>query len=304
MSLAWPGVGGPAGLASGCQAVHVSIPATPPRDFGPLFEVERARLLDLVGALGPADWAKPSPCPGWSVLGLAAHLLGDDFGLLAAQRDGHLGTPAPAGLSGQEFIRWLDEMQVEWVHAARRLSPRLVTDLLGWTGSQVVDLVRSQDPSAVTATVSWAHSEPVPVWLDQARELSERWIHRQQILQAVDRPSDLRPDLAEPVLDGLRWAYPFRLRPHRRPAGSTVCITVTGPEVRARWTLVSDSSSWQFRPDTGRPIVAELRMTDEQAWRLLSNNFRETLDGDLEMSGEPDIVETLRRTRAIIGTPK
>ena len=36
------------------------------------------------------------------------------------------------------------------------------------------------------------------------RGLSEYWIHRQQLLQALGRPSDLRADLAAPVLDGLR----------------------------------------------------------------------------------------------------
>jgi hypothetical protein len=39
--------------------------------------------------------------------------------------------------------------------------------------------------------VSWAGSGPVPAWLDQARELSEYWIHRQQLLQGLGRPSDL-----------------------------------------------------------------------------------------------------------------
>jgi hypothetical protein len=52
--------------------------------------------------------------------------------------------------------------------------------------------------------VSWAGHGPVPTWLDQARKLSEYWIHRLQILQALGRPSDLRADLAGRVLDGLR----------------------------------------------------------------------------------------------------
>jgi hypothetical protein len=51
----------------------------------------------------------------------------------------------------------------------------------------------------------------VPAWLDQARELSEYWIYRQQLRQGLDRPSDLRADLAGPVLAGLRWTYPCRL---------------------------------------------------------------------------------------------
>jgi hypothetical protein len=39
--------------------------------------------------------------------------------------------------------------------------------------------------TAATVSVSWAGPDPVPAWLDQARELSEYWIHRQQILQAL-----------------------------------------------------------------------------------------------------------------------
>jgi hypothetical protein len=238
-------------------------------------------------------------------LGLAGHLLGGDFSVLAWQRDGHRGTPAPAGLNEPELIDWLDELQVEWVDAARRLSPRLVTELLEWAGGQVVELVSAEDGSAVTASVSWASAAPVPVWLDQARELSERWIHRQQIRQALGHPSDLRHDLAEPVLDALRWAYPFRLASDRRPAGSSLRIDATGPDVTARWQLVSDGACWRFAPAANDgPVMAQLQMTTEQAWRLLTNNLDEATHGEVSTTGDTQIIETLRHTRAIIGTPK
>jgi uncharacterized protein (TIGR03083 family) len=283
----------------------VNVPVEPPSEFPPLFRVERARLLEILGSLTASDWIRPTPCPGWSILELAAHLLGGDFGFLAGQRDGHLGTCAPRDPSEAEFIGWLDELQIEWVHAARRLSLRLVTDLLAWTDSQISELISSQNPSAVTANVSWASTGFVPVWLDQARELSERWFHRQQILQALDRPSDLRRDLAEPVLDGLRWAYPFRLLAHRRPAGSTIEITVTGPEVPLTWNLVSEETTWRYRQSgSGQKVAAQLQMTTEQAWRLLSNNLDPVVHGDVLTAGDAEIIETLMRTRAVIGTPK
>jgi hypothetical protein len=141
------------------------------------------------------------------------------------------------------------------------------------------------------------------VWLDQARELSERWIHRQQILQSLGRPSDLRSDLAEPVMDGLRWAYPYRLEPHRRTPGATVTITIYG-EVNLRWNIVSDGASWDFHPAPGDSLAAELPLTTDQAWRLLTNNFDPAVHGEIRASGDPEIIATLLRTRAIIGTPK
>lgn len=142
------------------------------------------------------------------------------------------------------------------------------------------------------------------MWLDHARELSERWIHRQQILQALDRPSDLRADLAGPVLDGLRWAYPFRLASLQRAPGTTVGIMVTGPEVEVRWALLSDGDVWRFTSAEHVQVGTELQMTTEQAWRILTNNFSRDIHGDLVVSGDHQIIETLAQTRAIIGAPK
>ncbi len=139
--------------------------AVPPWDYAGLFGVERDRLGELLAGLGAADWERPSPCPGWTVLGLCCHLAGDDLGLLARHRDGYLGTPAPGGASETEFAGWLDELQAEWVRAARRLSPRLVTDLLAWAGPQIIATLRGQDPEALTASVSWpAPARTRPGW--------------------------------------------------------------------------------------------------------------------------------------------
>lgn len=195
-------------------------PAEPPWDYAGLFAVDRDRLNELLAGLQAADWERPSPCPGWTVLGLCCHLVGDDLGLLARQRDRHHGTPGPGGGTEADFVAWLDELQAEWVRATRRLSPRLVTDLLRWAGPQITATFGGEDARARTASVSWAGPGLVPAWLGQARELSEYWIHRQQILQALGRPSDLRADLAGPVLDGLRWAYPYRLA-QAPPGGRT-----------------------------------------------------------------------------------
>ena len=131
-------------------------PAEPPRDYAGLFAVERDRLTGLLAGLLAADWERPSPCPGWSVLGLCCHLVGDDFGLLARHRDGYYGTPGPGGATEAEFVAWLDELQAEWVRAARRLSPRIVADLLRWAGPQIAGIFRREDARARTASVSWA----------------------------------------------------------------------------------------------------------------------------------------------------
>ena len=41
-----------------------------------LAATEYQRFLDLLRALSPDDWAKPTECPGWDVRAMAAHALG------------------------------------------------------------------------------------------------------------------------------------------------------------------------------------------------------------------------------------
>jgi uncharacterized protein (TIGR03083 family) len=272
-------------------------------DVAALIAIERARLLELLATTTEPDWQRPTPCPGWTVLGLCSHLVGDDLSLLSRHRDGHRGTPAPDGLTGAQFMDWLDDLQAAWVDAARRLSPRLVVALLEWAGPQVGEMVARQDPLARSASVSWAGPEPVPVWLDQLRELSECWIHRQQLLQALGRPADLRADLLGPILDGLRWAYPYRLAAVPGRAGDFVAIEVTGP-VAATWYLVAAGPRWDLRPQAGARRVARLSMTTDQAWRVLTNNQPADEQARLALSGDAAVCEVLRRTRAIIGAPK
>ena len=160
-----------------------------------------------------------------------------------------------------------------------------------------------EDVRARTASVSWSGPDLVSAWLGQARELSEYWIHRQQILQALGRPSDLRADLAGPVIDALRWAYPYRLAQARAQPGDTVTIAVTGP-VNQTWRLVATASGWEFRDRPGPRVVAGLAMGTEQAWRLLTSNLSAAGQADLAVSGDETITGILLRTRAIIGTPK
>jgi uncharacterized protein (TIGR03083 family) len=282
---------------------ELSWPAEPRWNTARLFEIERARLSELLASLEGPDWDRPSPCPGWTVLGLCSHLVSVDLGFLARRRDGYYGTPGPADASEGEFIAWLDDLQDEWVRAARRLSPRIVADLLGWAGSQAAQTLRGEDPRALTADVSWAGTGPAPVWLDHLRELSEYWIHRQQLLQAVGRPSDLRADLAEPVLDGLRWAYRFRLGPVRAEPGDTVTIAITGP-VTLTWHLAATPAGWEYRAAPGPRVVASLALTTEQAWRLLTSNLPAADRAGLAGSGNDAILDVLYQTRAIIGVPK
>lgn len=282
----------------------MAIPSTPPHDYRRLFPLEDERLLALLRPLSPDDWRRPTPCPGWDVHGLALHLVGGALGVISWLRDGHRGSAPPPGVDEQGFIAWIDELQAAWVDAARRISPRLLVELLAWSTAPFDEALAAPDPTAVTAGVSWASDGLVPVWLDHARELTEKWIHRQQLLQALDRPSDLRADLATPVLDALRWAWPYRLGAHLLPPGATVTIEIVDTDLARPWHVASDGAAWSFVDTAPNDPIASMSLTAEQAWRLLTNNLDVTAHGAPTTSGDPAIVATLLHTRAIIGAPK
>lgn len=117
--------------------------------------------------------------------------------------------------------------------------------------------------------------------------------YRQQLLEAIGRPSDLRDDLTTPTLDTLRWAFPHRLTQCRWPDGSTLAITITGPEHDDNWSLRSDGSSWAFDPVADGVVVGQMVLTTEQAWRLLTNNYRAYEHGSIQVLGDPKLIDVL-----------
>jgi hypothetical protein len=163
-------------------------------------------------------------------------------------------------------------------------------------------MFEKQEPGQRSAHETRAGPDPVPVWLDQIRELSEYWLHRQQLLHALDRPADVQTAVVGPILDGFRWAYPYRLSDVVSQPGDTVSIEISGP-VTATWHLVAMPAGWEFQPSQGARLVASLAMTTDQAWRLLSNNLPMAEQARLRIEGDANIVAILRQTRAIIGAP-
>jgi uncharacterized protein (TIGR03083 family) len=280
----------------------MAVIGTPPGNIAQLFGLERQRLLALLTSLEQTDWHRETPCPGWSVLGLVRHLVNGDLGMLSRHRDNFFGTLPPDGDGESEFIEWLDNLMQEWVSATRGLSPRVAMGLLAWSGPQMIDHFATQDPKERIAQVQWAGPDPSPIWLNQVRELSEFWIHRQQLLDALDREPDLRSDVLGPVFEGFRWAYPFRLASQTRPSGDTVTIDIVGPVAKS-WHLVSSDQGWIFSDVPGNQVATMVMSTDE-AWRLLTNNLPQEKQAVLRTSGDPALLEVLRSTRSILGSPK
>ena len=194
-----------------------------------LFTETRQLLVDLLCSLNESDWLLRTAAPRWSVRDIALHLLGGDLGNLSRRRDAFRLSPAVPIDSLHDLVAFLNELNEKWVQAARGLSPRLLCELLAFTGPQLATYFASLDPFALGEAVSWVGPEPAPVWLDTAREFTEQWHHQQQIRDVTGRPGLYSPRLFAPVLDTLMRGVPRSYRKVGAAEGTLVEVEVTGP---------------------------------------------------------------------------
>jgi uncharacterized protein (TIGR03083 family) len=267
-----------------------------------LLAPERAALLGLLAGLDQARWEAPTVCPGWSVKDVVAHLLGDDLGLLSRRRDRFSPPGAPRGQPRwQELVARLDRENQAWVEAARRLSPRLLRELLAVSGEATRHHLADLDPFALQARVSWAGPAPHPNWLDVAREYTERWTHQQQVRDAVGVPGLQEPEFLGPVLATFVYALPVAFTGSPAPAGATVEATIPGP-AGGRWTLLRASGGWRLAAGPAPEPVARVVLDAGTAWRRWTKGIgRDTALAAAELSGDRALGLRVLDAVAIIG---
>lgn len=120
---------------------------------GPL-TAQRRRLLNLLTLLSDAQWAAPTAAPRWPVKDIALHLLDVDLSWLARGRDHDQAGIIPVSSDHEEFVCGLAQRNQRWVDGTRILSPRLITDLLRWSGKQLDAYLGTVDLAA-SSSVYW-----------------------------------------------------------------------------------------------------------------------------------------------------
>lgn len=259
-----------------------------PLDTRPLFAAERQALLDLLRSLDPADWGRPTICPGWDVRDLTAHILNDYLRRLSGSRDGHRGA---VFAEDESLPSYLARVNDEFVRAMRQCSPAAMIDLLAHLGPQLDAVWASVDLAGVAAlNVSWAGRGTSPAWLDIAREFTEYWVHQQQIRDAVSRPGADEVELQHAVLVAFLHAVPVALQDHKRPHGTAIRFEITGP-AGGRWSVVSDGTGWDLTGELAEDPAASVRLDQDTLWRLASRGItveegrrRAELHGDRELA--------------------
>ncbi len=267
-----------------------------------LFPEEREALLDLLGSLSDAHWAMPTVCPGWSVHDVALHLLGADIGILSRRRDGYRPVATPRGDSSQwaELVAWLNRQNEAWIQATRRISPRLLRELLSVTGQATATHFARLDQYATGGSVNWVGAAPAPVWLDTAREYMERWVHQQHIRDAVGQPGLKERRWFAPVLATCVRALPLTLRHVEAPDGTCVRLRIVG-DAGGEWFAVRTGQAWVLSAHADSSLQAAITLDQETAWRLFTKGLsKEGAMPRVKVEGDPALAGTMLDMVAII----
>jgi uncharacterized protein (TIGR03084 family) len=140
-------------------------------------QAEQDRLDEVLGALGPGDWGRPSGAAGWSVSDVVLHLAQTEE-LVAASVKGDL-APFATGVApfaadpSRGLGSSVDEFAARWVQDERSTPPDAVHQRWRTARHAALDALRGCPPGT---RLPWATSPLSPATLATTR-LAEHWAH-------------------------------------------------------------------------------------------------------------------------------
>ena len=238
-----------------------------------LFPVIDKMLIELLRSLTPEEWSKPTIAKLWTVKDIAAHLLDTNLRTLSMSRDKYFGLQASQINSYEELVAYLNQLNADWVNASKRVSPQLLTDQLELTGKQFCDHIASLDPfGEAVFSVAWAGEEKSENWFHIAREYTEKWIHQQQIRDAVNKPGLMTKELFYPFIDTFMQALPHTYRDVTADEDTIIKIIVS-TEIGGCWFLVRKNNAWKLSYTAEFEPSTTVNISPNIAWKLFSKGI-------------------------------
>jgi len=290
-------------MVVGAATMSTMKPLEPLAAVGPIREIDDA-LETLLSELDDEAWRHPA-VKAWRVRDVAAHLLDANLRRLSLDRDRHQPDGAAPPEDPERFESWvefLDRLNADWTRAADRLSPTVILELLRITNAQVSSYFESLEPEAPASFgIQWALPSESRVWLDIAREYTEKWHHQQQIREAVGQPLLDAPHLVRPLIETLLRAVPRAYDTVAVETGASVLIEASDLD-RGQWLARRDEDRWNlYEADADASFDARVRMSSETLWRfLMKQTGQEEARGASETSGDSELVEPFFKARAVM----
>ncbi|OUJ73200.1 maleylpyruvate isomerase N-terminal domain-containing protein [Hymenobacter crusticola] len=245
----------------------------PPIDIVHLLPQLDEKLLALLKSLTPDDWQRQTIAKLWKVKDVAAHLLDGNIRILSMLRDHYAGEPPPPIHSYQDLVNFLNGLNADWVKAMKRVSPEVLILLHEVTGKPFCDYYASLDPFAPAAfSVAWAGERESQNWMHIAREYTEKWLHQQQIRDAVQQPGLMTHEFFFPFINIFMRGLPPTYHHVAAETGTVVQLTIP-TDIGGSWYLQKTENSWTL-VETATHVASEVVIPPDVSWRLFSKSLR------------------------------
>jgi uncharacterized protein (TIGR03083 family) len=255
-----------------------------------LFPVLDKALIELLNSLTEEEWHKQTIARKWVVKDVAAHLLDGSLRNLSILRDKYMADKPENVDTYRDLVIYLNELNATWVTAAKRLSPQVLISLLESVGKEYNEFMNALDPwEDAQFSVAWAGEEISKNWFHIAREYTEKWVHQQQIRDAVGRQSIMTKELFYPFIDTFMCALPHTYKYVNAPTGTSVEVVISS-DIGGTWHINKTDEGWVLRKTTRLQPNARLTLDPDTAWKLFSKGImpedaleKATIEGDEQL---------------------
>jgi hypothetical protein len=258
-----------------------------------LFPVLDKLLIDLLKSLSNEEWYLPTIAKLWSVKDIASHLLEGNLRTLSYSRDNYFGEQASNINSYTDLVSYLNQLNINWTNATKRLSPKVLIELLEITGKQFSEHLKTLKPfDSAIFSVAWAGQDKSENWFHIAREYTEKFIHQQQIREAVGKQALFTKELFFPFIDTFMYGLPHIYRNVSADTGTTVSVKVL-TEIGGVWTIIKTDKTWEFFKTKITNPNSTVLIKPDTAWKLFSRGTTpdEAID-KVEILGDKDLGKT------------
>lgn len=251
------------------------------------------QLLTLLKGLSAEEWQAQTVASQWKVKDVVAHLLDGNIRILSMLRDGYLGETADIA-SYKDLVAFINRLNADWVKAMKRVSPEILILLHELTGPLYNTYYASLDPFDKAAfSVAWAGEEESKNWMHIAREYTEKFLHQQQIRDAVQRPGIMTTAFFLPFVEVCLKALPHTFREVPAIDGTCIQLSISGA-CGGRWFFFAHQGQWQIGEAAINTPIAEVTITPEAFWKLVSKSKRHRdLEAFIEVKGDQLMAEKL-----------
>lgn len=178
----------------------------------------------------------------------------------------------------------------------------MLINLLEITGREYIHHLSTLRPldNAVFA-VAWAGHETSQNWFHIAREYTEKFLHQQQIRDAVGKQGIMTEELYRPFLDTLMFAFPYTFRNTSAKEGTVVSVKIT-TDIGGTWSIVKTADRWLLL-DKNQPMPtdAQVILDPDTAWKLFSKSLQpEQVMDKVELDGNEILAQQVLKIVAVM----